>query len=104
MAAERKRGSDLGRPAIDWQEAFVYYASLPADKRNYRAVATHYRISVRTVETPGLRERWKERARQVDREAAAAAMEQLAKDRARTLADVEKLIDASEVTYAQNLR
>jgi hypothetical protein len=40
----------------------------------------------------------------IDREAAATAAAQLATDRAHKLVDLEKLIDASEVTYAQNLR
>ena len=30
---ERKPGSDLGRPAIDWNSAFAFYASLPPDRR-----------------------------------------------------------------------
>ena len=36
VAAERQPGSDRGRPAIDWEAAFAYYAS-PADReRSYR--------------------------------------------------------------------
>jgi hypothetical protein len=104
MAAERKAGSNLGRPAIDWQQAFQCYASLPSDQRSYGTVAARFKVSVRTVERHGLQERWKERAHQIDREAAAAAAAQLAADRARKLADLEKPIDASEVKYAQNLR
>jgi hypothetical protein len=104
MAAERKAGSNPGRPAIDWQHAFHCYASLPSDQRSYAAVAARFKVSVRTVERHGLRERWQERARQIEQEAAAAAAAKLVTDRARKLVDLEKLIDASEVRYAQNLR
>jgi hypothetical protein len=104
MGVERKPGSNLGRAAVDWPQAFHYYASLPADRRSYRAVAAHYKVSVRTVEKHGLREQWRERVREIDREAAAAAAATLATDRARKLVDLEKLIDESEVRYAQTLR
>ena len=104
MAAERNARSNLGRPAIDWQHAFHYYASLPSDQRSYATVAARFKVSVRTVERHGLREQWKERARKIEQEAAAAAAAKLVTDRARKLADLEKLIDASEVRYAQNLR
>jgi hypothetical protein len=104
MGVERKPGSNLGRAAVDWPQAFHYYASLPADRRSYRTVAAHYKVSVRTVEKHGLRDQWKERAREIDREAAAAAAATLATDRARKLVDLEKLIDESEVRYAQTLR
>src|SRR4051812_39222517 len=104
MAVERKPGSNLGRPAIDWQQAFHHYACLPPDRRSYAAVAARFEVSVRTVERHGLRECWKQRAYQIDAEAAAAAAAKLTVDRTRKLVDLEKLIDASEVLYAQNLR
>jgi hypothetical protein len=104
MGVERKPGSNLGRAAVDWPQAFHYYASLPADRRSYRTVAAYYKVSVRTVEKHGLREHWKERAREIDRVAAAAAAATLATGRANKLVDLEKLIDESEVRYAQNLR
>ncbi len=104
MAAERNLGSNLGRPAIDWQQAFQHYACLPPDQRSYGTVAAHFDVSVRTVERHGLRERWKERAQQIDRDAADAAAAQLKSDRTNQLVNLEKLIDASEVRYAQNLR
>jgi hypothetical protein len=103
-APERKAGSNLGRPAIDWNEAFLSYAALPSDQRSYQAVAARDGVSVRTVETHGRRERWKDRACQLDRESAAAAATQLAQDRAVKLADLGKLIDASFVSFAQDLR
>ena len=104
MGVERKPGSNLGRAAADWQEAFHYYASLPVERRSYGAVAAHYKVSVRTVEKHGLHEHWRERSREIDREAAAAAAATLATGRANKLLELEKLIDASEVRYAQNLR
>src|SRR2546425_8335358 len=99
MSAERKRGSNLGRPAIDWQQAFLYYAALPSDTRSYQAVAAEFGVSPRTVERHGRSERWKQRAGEVDRTAAAAAAARLAEARADRIADVEKLIDASFVSY-----
>jgi hypothetical protein len=104
MAAERKSGSNLGRPLIDWNAAFLYYAALPLDERTYHAVADHYRVSVRTVERHGRGERWKERAAAVDQQAHAAAAAALAEERAAKLADVEKLIDATYLSYANQLR
>jgi hypothetical protein len=102
--AERKPGSDRGRPLIDWQQAFLFYAGLPPDQRGYRPVADEFGVSVRTVERHGRAERWKERAGELDRSAAAAAAERLREQRTEKLLDVEKLIDASYLTYATQLR
>lgn len=102
--AERPAGSDRGRPAIDWEEAFLAYASLPDNERSYRAVAEAYGISVRTVETHGRTGQWKERLARIKQEAAAAADEQLAEARVEKLAELELLIDASLTSYAQQLR
>jgi len=102
--AERRPGSDRGRPAIDWEQAFHTYAALPDSERSYRAVADTYGVSVRTVETHGRKEHWKERLGRIKAEAAAAADEQLAESRAQKLAELELLIDASLTSYAQQLR
>jgi hypothetical protein len=102
--AERKPGSDHGRPLIDWEQAFLFYAGLPPERRGYQLVADEFGVSVRTVERHGRSERWKERARELDRSAAAAAAEQLRDQRTEKLLDVEKLIDASYLTYATQLR
>jgi len=102
--AERPPGSDRGRPAIDWEEAFRAYASMPDNERSYGAVAKHYGVSVRTVETHGRKEHWKERLARIKAEAAASADEQLADARAAKMAELELLIDASLTSYAQQLR
>src|SRR5215216_2627811 len=104
MASERKPGSDRGRSSIDWQQAFQYYASLPPDGRDYRQVAKHFDVSVRTVERHGQKEGWRERACAMDREAATSAAAKLVQERAAKLADVDRLIDGSFVSYAHQLR
>jgi hypothetical protein len=102
--AERKLGSDHGRPLIDWHQAFFFYAGLPPEERGYGLVAEEFGVSVRTVERHGRIERWKERARELDQSAAAAAAERLREQRTEKLLGVEKLIDASYLTYATQLR
>jgi hypothetical protein len=104
MAAERKPGSNLGRAAIDWAAAFLYYASLPADCRGYQAVADKFGVSVRTVERHGRTDRWTERARELDRTAAELAAERLRDERVDALIDLEKLAKASIVSFAGRLR
>jgi hypothetical protein len=104
MAVERKPGSDRGRTAIDWQQAFHYYAALPPDQRDYRNVAEHFGVSVRTVERHGLNKHWRASAEEIDREAAEAARATLAGQRATKLSETSQLIDASYVAYAQQLR
>jgi hypothetical protein len=104
MAAECKPGSDRGRPALDWNEAFLFYAARPAARRSYAAVADEFGVSVRTVERHGQEEGWRARALEIDREAPATAAARLADQRAETLTDLEKLVEASMVGYAQNLR
>lgn len=104
MAAERNPGSDRGRPVIDWEQAFVYYASLPDPDRSYHAVAQQFDVSVRTVEGHGRREHWKQRLTDVQAKAAESADIQLAQERARKIAELEMLIDASMTTFAHQLR
>lgn len=103
-SAKRQPGSDLGRAAIDWDRAFAVYAALSPEQRSYQAIADRYGISLRTVETHGRRERWRERAEQIDREAAAEAERRIGRARADQLADVQRLIEASFIAYAQQLR
>jgi hypothetical protein len=103
-AAKRKPGSDLGRPALDWEQAFAFYASLSPERRSYRAVAAEFGVSRRTVETHGRRDRWRERVARIEAEAALEAAKRLGRARADQLADVQKLIEASFITYAQQLR
>ncbi len=103
MAAERKPGSNLGKAAIDWEAAFLYYAALDPGQRSYQAVADQFGVSARTVERHGLVDQWKQRAAAIDRDAAKTAAIQLAKDRADKLANVDKLIEASLTSYANQL-
>ena len=104
MAAERKPGSERGRPSIDWNAAFLFYAGLPASERGYAAVAERFAVSARTVERHGCRERWRERAAELEREASAAAAGRLVEERAARLNDFARLVEASLIGYAQKLR
>jgi hypothetical protein len=104
LAAERKPGSNLGRAATDWDAAFLSYAALPPDKRGYRAVADSHQVSVRTVERHGRTHNWKARAAAIDREAQNLAVARLAAERAAKIGDVEKLVDATLVYYAGQIR
>lgn len=102
--AERQAGSNRGRPSIDWEEAFLFYASLDDTERSYRAVANHFGVSVRTVETHGRKERWRERLARIKAEAAESAAQRVAAERAEKLAQLELLIEATFTTYAHQLR
>jgi hypothetical protein len=104
MAAERKPGSERGRPALDWERAFLHYAALAPEERSYAAVAAEFGVSARTVERHGRRERWRERARELDREASRAAAARLVEERTARLGDLERLVEASLLGYAQKLR
>jgi hypothetical protein len=103
VATERRPGSDRGRAAIDWQEAFLYYASLSAEERDYQTVADKFKVSRRTVERHGRRERWKHQAQELDRESVRAAVRRIRDQRAEKLIDTEKLVDATFVSYANQL-
>lgn len=99
----KKTSSKAGRAAIDWQEAFLYYAGLPPPQRTYNAVAAQFGVSGRTVERHGLNERWADRAREIDRQALAEAAAAVSRGRADQLANVQKLIEGSLLRYAQQL-
>jgi hypothetical protein len=103
MATERRPGSNRGRAAIDWQKAFLYYASLPIERRDYRTVADEFGVSCRTVERHGRQERWKHRAQELDRESVRAAAGRIRDKRAEKLVDTERLIDATYRSYATQL-
>src|ERR671938_98760 len=90
--AGRHPGSDRGRPAVDWEQAFAHYAALPPELRSYEAVAREFAVSVRTVEKHGRLGRWRERVRAIEAQATAELDAQLGQARAKQLADVEKLI------------
>jgi hypothetical protein len=101
--AERSPGSNRGRPSIDWEEAFAYYASLPDSERSYRAVAGYFGVSVRTVEAHGRKEHWKERLAQIRANVADAAAHELVESRLASLAQLNLLIDASWTLYAHQV-
>jgi hypothetical protein len=104
VASARQPGSDHGRPAIDWEDAFAFYASLPAPARSYAAVAVEFGVSVRTVEGHGRREAWRERSRAIEREAARETNDSLRAARVEQLHKLLRLVDASLIGYADKLR
>jgi hypothetical protein len=104
MAASRATGSDLGRPKIDWEEAFTYYASLPDPERSYQSVATQFDVSVRTVENHGRRDNWATRLQTIKATAAQEADALLSQARLEQSRKIVQLIEATLVGYAQKLR
>jgi hypothetical protein len=100
----RRPGSDRGRAAIDWEAAFSFFASLPPGQRRYSLVAAEFDVALRTVERHGRDGSWRARAAEIDAQARSEVDARLGRARANQLADVEKLIEASFVTYAQQLR
>jgi hypothetical protein len=97
----RQRGA---RAAIDWEAAFAFYAALPPAERSYAAVATEFGVSVRTVETHGREDRWKERLREIRAETRKRTLDALTEARVEEIEKLRRLIDASLVGYADNLR
>jgi hypothetical protein len=105
MASDRRPpGSDSGRPACDWEQAFVYWAALPAERRSYAAVAAEFGVSSRTVERHGRLERWQQRLREINTQAAAETDARLGKEKAEQIGRLRKLIEATMVSYAEKLR
>jgi hypothetical protein len=97
----RGRGA---RPAIDWEAAFIYYEGLPPAGRSYAAVAAKFDVSVRTVETHGRKEKWKQRAHAIRAETQARTADSLVIARVAQIEEMRRLIDASLVAYAEALR
>ncbi|PWU18879.1 MAG: hypothetical protein C5B48_14280 [Candidatus Rokuibacteriota bacterium] len=89
---------------INWEEAFTYYASLPAKTRSYRAVALQFGVSPRTVEKHGQADRWKERLRTINAAAAAETDRSLGRVRAEHVTQMGELIQASLADYGEKLR
>ena len=101
MTDRRKRGA---RAAIDWEAAFAYYAALPPPERSYAAVAAQFAVSVRTVETHGRQEQWKDRLEAIKEETRSRTAEALTEARVEEIEKLRRLIDASLVGYAEQLR
>ncbi len=57
-------------------DAFTYYMALGPD-RSYSAVAEHFKVSKRTVTSTAARERWQERAADIEAKARAKTDEQI---------------------------
>ena len=100
----RSPGSARGRPSCDWQAAYAFWASLPPERRGYAEVAEEFGVSVRTVQKHGRVERWQERLRGVQAQAAVQVDAGLARAWAEQLAEIQKLVEASFIVYAQQLR
>ena len=92
------------RAAIDWEAAFAHYVGLPAEDRSYAAVAAAFGVSVRTVETHGRQEKWKERLRAISNEARARTADSLVEARVAEVVEMRRLVNASLVRYEEALR
>jgi hypothetical protein len=92
------------RATIDWDSAFVYYASLSPEERTYAAVADEFGVSVRTVETHGRTEKWKERVLAISMETRARTADSLVEARVAEVEEMRRLIDASLIRYEEALR
>jgi flavin-binding protein dodecin len=103
QAQENTRGRGA-RAAIDWEAAFAYYVSLSAGERSYAAVAAEFGVSVRTVETHGRKEKWKERLLAISEEARARTADSLVEARVAEVEEMRRLINASLVGYEEALR
>lgn len=100
---ERKPGSNLGRPAIDWQAAFAFYASSPPERRSYSSVANEFGVSLRTVERHGRLEKWGERTRAIEARAAEELERRIGQERAEQRAEIIQLGKATLIRYATQL-
>ena len=102
---DRERHARQGcPPAIDWDAAFVYYESLSPAERSYAAVAAKFGMSVRTVETHGRKENWKQRTQEIRAETRARTADSLVMARVAAIEKMRSLIDASLDAYAEALR
>jgi hypothetical protein len=93
-----------GRTAIDWEQAFGFYAALPASERSYQAVGAEFGVSPRTVEAHGRNGKWKQRLREIDARTATVTEELLVRARVDELQKIRRLIEASFISYAERLR
>jgi hypothetical protein len=103
QAQQKTRGGGA-RAAIDWEAAFAFYVSLSAEERSYAAVAAEFGVSVRTVETHGREEKWKERLLAISKEARARTADSLVEARVAEVEQMRRLINASLVRYEEALR
>jgi hypothetical protein len=97
-------GTRGARPAIDWEAAFAFYAALSPAERSYAAVAAEFGVSVRTVETHGRQERWQARLQAIKEETRSRTAEALIDARVEQIEKLRRLVDASLVGYAEQLR
>jgi hypothetical protein len=101
MKSEGAKRPAGARAVIDWEgEAFTVYVA----EGSYAAVARHFGVSVRTVETHGRRDRWKHRRREIEQEAAQRNRELLVSGRVEEVQRIQELIDASLLGYSERLR
>jgi hypothetical protein len=104
MASSRNRVPVSGRSAIDWEEAFAHYASLPPRERSYDAVAKAFGVSQRTVERHGREEGWRKRLRSIGERIAVETDSALVEERKAHREKVKKLLEATFIGYAEKLR
>lgn len=104
MATKPNQEPVRGRVAIDWEEAFAYYASLPPRERSYSTVATEFGVSQRTVERHGREEGWRKRLRSIGKQVAVETDSALVEAHKAHREKVIKLLEATFIGYAEKLR
>jgi hypothetical protein len=91
-------------PRFDRSAAFAYYAALGGPQRTFFAVAERFGVSDTAVRKVGRRERWAERARELDRRASREVEKRVVKDRARRITETLELIDLARSELYERLR
>jgi hypothetical protein len=105
MASDRRPpGSDSGRPACDWEQAFVSWAALPAERRSYAAAAAEFGVSPRTSSVTGGWSAGSSGWARSTRRRPPRPTPGLGRKKAEQIGRLRKLIEATMVSYAEKLR
>jgi hypothetical protein len=91
-------------PRFDRSRAFAYYAALDGPQRTFSAVAERFGVSDTAVRKVARRERWAERAWELDRRASREVEKRVVKERARRIAETLELIDLARSELHERLR
>jgi hypothetical protein len=103
-STEHESGSDRGRPLADREAAFQFFASLSPGQRTYAEVAAEFGVSARTVERWGREGRWRLRLQEIDAQAARELDAELSQTRVEEIRKIRRLIEATLIGYAEQLR
>jgi hypothetical protein len=91
-------------PVIDWNAAFAYYASLPANERSLAAVSRQMGVSEASVQKHARLDGWKSRVAAIEDQARQAVDRRAVRSLQERMETVIRLAEATQVTYAQQLQ